>query len=197
MLRACSISRLEVFPLKILVLSGLAWSLLLVGCGGGGSDTPAPAPTPSTGATCVTGAPVAFNNPTAVTLAGAPATGIDVNVGSPQACPAVDAEVLGTANVGASSITAQDTGSQVHRGDTKLVILFGAGLNRITNISVSGQPNDFIISNVVNRNATDGTPGIQFQITIAPTAALGARSVVLRADNGDATVFTGGLEVLP
>jgi hypothetical protein len=99
--------------------------------------------------------------------------------------------------VGASSITAQDTGSQVHRGDNKIVILFGPGLTGVTNVSISGQPNDFIVTNVVNRNATDGTPGVQFQVSVSLTAALGARSVVLRATNGDTTTFTGGLEVLP
>jgi hypothetical protein len=104
---------------------------------------------------------------------------------------------LGTANVGASSITAQDTGSQVHRGDTKIVIVFGPALSGMTNVSISGQPNDFVISTPMSRTATDGTPGVEFQITVTPSAAFGARSVVLRNANGDTTVFTGGLEVVP
>lgn len=198
-----SISHSRGYALKFLQPIGVMALLILSGCGSGGGDsTPTPAPpapptSPSTGSTCVTGTLVAFNSPTPVTVSGVPAPGVDVNVGGPQACPAANAEALGTANIGASSITAQDTGAQVHRGDSKNVIVFGAGLTGVTNVSISGQPNDFIITNVVNRTATDGTPGVQFQITVSVTAALGARSVVLRASNGDTAVFTGGLEVLP
>ncbi|HEX2617277.1 MAG TPA: hypothetical protein VHL57_07020 [Flavobacteriales bacterium] len=122
---------------------------------------------------------------------------MDINVGGAQSCPAVNAQVLGVANIGASSISASNIGAQVHRGDAKIVILFGPGLTPATNVSITGQPNDFLISNVTPRTATDGTPGMQFQIAVSPTAALGARTVVLSAANGDTTVFTGGLEVLP
>lgn len=85
----------------------------------------------------------------------------------------------------------------MHRGDTKIMILFGAGLTAVTSVSVAGQPNDFVISNITHPSATDGTPGVQFNVTVSPTAALGARTVILRAANDDMTTFTGGVEVLP
>jgi hypothetical protein len=140
---------------------------------------------------------VAFNDPTPVTISGASTSGVDVNVGGPQACPAVNAQALGIADLAATRITATDTGAQVHRGDTKKVIVFGPALSGSTNVSISGQPNDIIITATpMSVTATDGTPGVQFDITVTTTAAFGARSVVLRNANGDTTVFTAGLEVV-
>lgn len=189
-----SILHLPMFPLRVQVVLGTCLATLMTACGGGGSNsTPAPVTTP----TCVTGTLAAFNTPSPVNVSGTNVAGVDINVGGTQSCPAVNAQVLGVANVGATSISASDIGAQVHRGDAKIVILFGPGLGAATNVSITGQPNDFLITNVMSRTANDGTPGVQFQIAVSPTAALGARTVVLRAANGDTTVFTGGLEVLP
>jgi hypothetical protein len=125
--------------------------------------------------------------------------GIDVNVSSIQSCPAVNAQVLGVADLGATRASASNTGAQVHLGDTKAVLLFGPGLNGSMNVSISGQPGDFVISNIrsIQSNDTPPTPGVEFQVTVSPTAALGARTVILQAPNQDITVFSGGLEVLP
>ena len=183
------------FPLRAQLVLGTSLMALMIACGGGGSSTPTPAPASTP--TCVTGTLSAFNAPAPVNVSGTNVSGVDINVGGTQSCPAVNAQVLGIANVGASSISATDIGAQVHRGDAKVVILFGPGLSAATNVSITGQPNDFVITNVMPRTANDGTPGIQFQIAVSPVAALGARTVALRAANGDTTVFTGGLEVLP
>lgn len=183
------------FPLRVLTILGGA-VLLLASCGGGGGNTKPTTPTPSA-STCTTGvsAPVGAQN--IVTVAGADVSGVDVTVGSPQACPAPNADVLGVNDTTATRLTANNTGGQIHRGDSKIVVIFGKGLNGSMQISVNGQPNDFSITNQVGITATDGTPGIQFNVVVSPTAALGARSVVLRATNSDITTFTGGLEVIP
>jgi hypothetical protein len=140
---------------------------------------------------------VAFNNPTPVTISGASASGVDVNVGGPQACPAVNAQALGVADLAATQISGADTGAQVQRGHTMKVVVFGSALSGTTNVSISGQPNDIIlISQPMSITATDGTPGVEFNIQVSSTAALGARSVVLKNANSDTTVFTGGLEVI-
>jgi hypothetical protein len=170
-------------------------------CGSSGNDAPAPPAGGinnggSSAPTCTPGPLSPFNAPTAVTISGANAAGVDINVGGPQSCPPPNGQVLGIADLGASSITATNIGAQVRRGDIKTVILFGPGLGAATNVDITGQPGDFLITDVVNRNATDGTPGVQFQITVSPAAAFGARTVVLRSANGDATAFTGGLEVI-
>jgi hypothetical protein len=65
------------------------------------------------------------------------------------------------------------------------------------NVSISGQPGDFGITNIHSITATDKTPGIEFMVTVSPTAALGARTVILQAPDQDITTFTGGLEVVP
>jgi hypothetical protein len=171
--------------------------VLLTSCGGGGSSTKPTTATTTTPSTCTTtvSAPVGSQN--IVTVAGASVSGVDINVGNPQACPAINAEVLGVADLSATRLTATNTGAQIHLNSTKIVILFGKGLNTVTQVSISGQPGDFAISNQTSVTATDGTPGIQFTVFVSPTAALGARSVILRAANNDITTFTGGLEVIP
>ena len=171
--------------------------LLLTSCGGGGGTTTkptTPTPAPSTCTTTVI-APVGTQN--LVTVAGADVAGVDIAVGNPQTCTAPNAEVLGVADLSATRLSATNTGAQIHRGDSKIVIIFGKGLNGSMQISVNGQPNDFTITNQVGIAATDGTPGIQFNVVVSPTAAFGARSVVLRSANSDITSFTGGLEVIP
>jgi hypothetical protein len=124
-------------------------------------------------------------------------SGADITVGNPQACPAINAEVLGVADLNATRLSASNTGAQIHPGDAKIIILFGKGLSGTMQVSISGQPGDFTITNQIGVTATDGTPGIQFNVFVSPTAALGARSVILRAANSDITTFTGGLEVIP
>jgi hypothetical protein len=76
------------------------------------------------------------------------------------------------------------------------VIVFGKGVSGSLTPSISG-PADIAISNVRSVRSIDDDTGIAFDISISPSAALGARTVFLRASNDDLTAFTGGLEVLP
>jgi hypothetical protein len=63
-------------------------------------------------------------------------------------------------------------------------------------VSITG-PADITISNVQTITSTTDTPGIAFSASAGTSAALGARTVILRATNDDITTFSGGLEVLP
>jgi hypothetical protein len=53
------------------------------------------------------------------------------------------------------------------------------------------------VSNIRAIRSVDDQPGVAFDIAVAAGAALGGRSVILRAPNDDVAVFTGGLEVVP
>jgi len=142
----------------------------------------------------------AVGSPNVVTVAGANVPGVDINVGNPQACPAENAEVLGVADLSATKLSATNTGSQISRTppqNSKIVVMFGKGLTGVSQVSIGGQPGDFVVTNVSSIKATDGTPGVQFNVGVSVTAALGARSVILRTSNNDITTFTGGLEVIP
>jgi hypothetical protein len=185
--------------LKTKLIFCLGCMLTLSACGGGGGDTPTPAPAPpsSPPSTCTIGVSVPVKTASLVTVSGQNASGIDIDVGGPQGCPTPNAEALGVADVSASSISATNVGVQVHRGDTKIMILFGPGMAAVTSAMVAGQPNDVVIGAITHPTAQDGTQGVQFTITVSPSAALGARTVVLRAANDDMSAFTGGLEVLP
>jgi hypothetical protein len=135
------------------------------------------------------------NPPTTVTVAaGATVGGNDVTVPGPAKSPAENAQLLGTSS--GSGGSASNTGSTIHRGETKTVLLFGPGLDASMQVTITG-PADIVISNIQSIQSTKNTPGIAFTAAVNSDAALGARTVILQATNDDITTFAGGLEVLP
>ena len=180
-----------------LVLSLL---LALTACGGGSSSTSTPPPVPSTGASPPPptggGGTSPVTTPQVVTVAaGVPISGIDINVSTPASSTPPNAQVLGVSAVGGGG-TASDVGATISRGSTMKVLLFGPGLDGSMTVTIGG-PQDIAISNIRSITATDKTPGIAFDAAVSSSAALGARSVILRTANDDITTFTGGLEVVP
>jgi len=164
--------------------------MIMSGCGTSGpaasnnNPNPNPSPPPSTGG---------VNAPTVVNLAGGQAaSGIDIAVSLPASSPPPNAQALGATT--SSGGSADNTGTIVSRGSTVTVLLFGPGLSSSMQVSISG-PSDIGISQIRGVQSTTGIPGIAFQAAIAGNAALGARTVILQATNGDITTFTGGLEV--
>lgn len=186
----------HIYVPRLVLIASIAFILMLPACGGGGDKKPSPAPAPAP-APCTTGPNVPLKAPTTVSVAGAPVGGVDIDVGGPQSCPAANVEVLGVAELSATKLTATNIGATIRRNESKIVIVFGQGLNAGMNVSFGGQPGDFIISNIQGVTSTDKTPGIQFNVTVSPSAAFGARTLILQAANGDVTTFTGGVEVIP
>ena len=89
------------------------------------------------------------------------------------------------------------TGGTAHQGEAAGVLtLFGPGITSDMTASFSG-PSDITVSNISPVTATDGTPGLQFDIAVASTAALGARTLILQNTNNDITTFAGGIEIIP
>ena len=177
------------------VLLGLL--ALLAGCGGGKSNN-------SNGGRSsnpvTVGGPV--SSPIVVTTsAGQAASGINISVPAPAASPLENAQVMGANPLGCPSgnCFAFSTGGTISRSNpTATVIAFGTGLSGNMQISFSG-PADITISNIQSVQSTDNppVPGVQFDVAVLPTAALGARTLVLQAPNNDITTFTGGLEIVP
>ena len=134
-------------------------------------------------------------SPTPVTVsAGSTATGVDISVASPQSSPTPNAEFLGV-NLGFG--VAAETGDTVSRSQgSATVTMYGPGLSNTMTVTITG-PSDITVGPLSSITATDGTPGVQFPITLTSTTALGARTVVMQDANGDITTFTGGLEVIP
>jgi hypothetical protein len=120
--------------------------------------------------------------------------GNDIVIPAPAASPAENVTVLGTSSGNGGS--ASNTGSTISRGQTMTVLMFGPGLSSSMQVSISG-PQDIAISDIRGIKSTTGTPGVAFTAAVNADAALGARTVILRATNDDITTFTGGLEVLP
>lgn len=174
---------------KRLLVLGILPAFVMVGCGGGGSSsTPPP---PGNGGGNNTGE---IQTPTVVTVAeGQTVSGTNITV--PNTSPTLNAEMLGVTDVGSGG-TAQNTGDVIRRGTTGRVLMFGTGLSGSVSVTISG-PSDIQISNIVTRNATDGTPGVSFDVVVDPNAAIGVRTVYLRTSTGQLTGFTGGLEVIP
>ncbi len=181
--------------MRLRVVLALFLVLWIAACGGGSKpaqvvQTPVPTPTPTP-----TPTPSGLQDPVPVIVADADVGGIDINVAAPAANPSINAELLGISDLGEPG-TATSTGATVRRGEIKRVIIFGRGLNGTLRVTIEG-PQDIAVSNIHTIRSTNDDPGVAFDISVAGGAALGARSVVLRAPNDDVAVFTGGLEVLP
>ncbi|MGI9103792.1 MAG: hypothetical protein ACR2IF_15235 [Terriglobales bacterium] len=168
----------------------------LAGCGGGGGGSSAPSTSTTTPPATGTGAVNPVNSPAIVgVLGGQTAAGVDITVIAPGATTPPNTQDLGVAALTGTG-RAFNTGDIIHRGATNRVLLFGPGLSANMQVSIRG-PSDITISDITGTSATDGTPGITFTALVSPSAALGARTVVLQNANGDITTFTGGLEVVP
>lgn len=162
----------------------------LVACGGGGGSS---INTGGGGSSCTGSAPVAAPNVVTV-VAGQTTPNTNIAVACQASNPTPNAENLG---VGATinGTSASNTGAQIQQGATMSVLLFGPGLSSGMTITISG-PNDITVSNATTIRSTGNVPGVAFTATVSPTAALGARTVILEDGNQDVTTFTGGLEVV-
>lgn len=162
----------------------------LVACGGGGGGS---INNGGGSTTCTASAPVAAPNVVTV-VAGQTTSNTNVAVSCQASSPTPNAENLGVGAI-VNGTSASNTGAQIQQGATMSVILFGPGLSGGMTIAISG-PNDITVSNPTTIRSTGNTPGIAFTAVVSPTAALGARTVVLEDANHDVTTFTGGLEVV-
>ena len=167
---------------------------LLVGCGSrgltSGSSSTAPSAVPATSSAQPSGSSGDITGGNTVTVsAGVDTSGVNITV-SP-AAGSENAEALGKVSDG----FAANTGVVVHQASSETIVLFGAGLSGSMSVTLSG-PNDIGISNVRAAQAKDGTSGIAFDVVVASTTAIGARTVYLKAVNNDVTAFAGGLEVM-
>src|SRR5262249_49685119 len=105
-----------------------------------------------------------------------------------------DGEFVG---VKRGSGVASTTGDTVSRSQgTATVTMYGPGLSSSMTVTISG-PADITVGALTGITASDGTPGVQFPITMDGTTALGARTVIMEDASGNLTTFAGGLEVLP
>ncbi len=164
---------------------GLFLFLTALGCGGGsgggnsagsiGGTTPAA----SSGAVTVNG--------------GSTVTGADITVPAAPSQP-LNALVLGVADINSGGGSASNTGATVARGSQARVLMFGPGLNGNVRVTISG-PNDITVNNIQSITSTKGTPGVEFVIGVSAGAAVGARTVFLTNPSGNATAFSGGLEI--
>jgi hypothetical protein len=185
--------------MRIRFLPALFLVFFWIGCGGGENTTTTTAPTPAPPPTTPTPPPGGTSNsggnlttPQVITVAAGQATsGIDILV--PNTASTINVKMLGVNSPSATTISASNIGGAVARGTTATILLFGTGLSGAQTVSISG-PNDITISGEQSVKATDGTPGIQFDVTVGSDASVGARTVSVKQNN-NASAFVGGLEV--
>ncbi len=176
-------------PISVLVLAAITWA----GCGSGPStsSTPPPSPPPSSGGGTTSGG--GLTTPVQIHVAANSTTsGTDIVV--PNTASSFNVQMLGVNSVGATQGSASNVGGSVARGSSAIILIFGPGLTGTETLAFSG-PNDITISAETPVKATDGTPGIQFTITVAGNAAVGARTLNVTNSSGSASTFTGGVEV--
>lgn len=118
----------------------------------------------------------------------------NISVASPKSNPTPNAKFLGV-NLAQGGATV--SGDTVSRGQgNATVTMYGPALSASMKVSITG-PSDITVGALKGITAQDGTPGVQFPITLTGSTALGARTVVMQDSNGDITTFAGGLEVVP
>jgi hypothetical protein len=185
--------------MRIRFLPALILVFFWICCGGGENTTttttPTPTPTsppppPPGGGTSNNGGNL--TTPQVIAVANGQATsGIDILV--PNTASTINVKMLGVNSPGATTISASNIGGAIARGTTATILLFGSGLNGTETLAISG-PNDISITGEKSVKATDGTPGIQFDVTVGGDAAVGARTVSVKQGN-NASAFVGGIEV--
>jgi hypothetical protein len=142
--------------------------------------------------------------------AGQAQTLVDISVPAPAANPAPNASVIGVA-FASGTVSAFNTGVQISRSQhtSALVFLCGPGLPTGTGagsatgwqVKISG-PSDITVNtgSIQATQCTDSSNnkinGIQFNIGLLSTTALGGRTVLLISPQNDIDTFTGGLEVV-
>jgi hypothetical protein len=172
-------------PFRIFEVAVLCSVGLWTACGGSGSSSS------SSGG----GGGGALGSPMLVTLsAGSTASGTNIGVVAPQVSPIPNAQFLGVNLAQGGAAVTGDTVSRAQGAAT--VTMFGAGLSSSMKVSITG-PNDITVGTLTAVTAQDGTPGVQFPITLTGSSALGARTVVMQDAKNDVTTFAGGLEVVP
>jgi hypothetical protein len=178
--------RVPILPVLLLVAG-------LIACGGGSSKTssnPTTPTAPSSGGTSNSGGNL--TTPQVVTVAnGQSTTGTNIIV--PNTAAAFNITLLGVNSPSATTISASNVGGAVARGATAIILIFGPGLTGSETLSLSG-PNDISITGERGVKSTDGTPGIEFQVTVGSDAALGARTLSVK-QGSNAAAFVGGIEV--
>ncbi len=180
--------RIRLFPI---VLLAITW----VGCGSGpgtSTSTPAP-PSGSGGSGGSSGGGGGLTAPVQIHVA-ANSNTTGTNIVVPNTTSSFNVEMLGVNLVGATQGSASNVGGAVARGASAIILIFGPGLTGSETLAFSG-PNDIIITGQQAVKATDGTTGIEFKITVASNAAVGARTLNVTNTNGSASTFVGGLEV--
>jgi hypothetical protein len=169
----------------------------LVACGGGGGGNTTVVTPPNTPQNCTTTTNPSTSPPTTPPQAvPAGCSGINIAVPAPSGNPPANAQFLGVAAPGSTSVTLFSTGDVIHQGATSTVLVAGPGISATSTVRISG-PVDITAGPPRGiRDANNNpTPGLAVDLVVSPTAVLGARTVFIISGN-DMTTFTGGLEVV-
>ena len=126
--------------------------------------------------------------------AGQTVSGTDIYVPTTTASTALNATLVGVADVGATQVFFGTSSVEVLHGATKLLIVAGTGITAANGSTVSISGSGITISGQPTFAALgDGTPYVLVTINIAAGATLGPRNVVVTNSNLQTSVVTGGL----
>jgi hypothetical protein len=119
----------------------------------------------------------------------------NVNVVLSPLSPTLSIYGAGTCQGSACSTTA--TGAQVAQGGSATIYLVGKGIISGTVYSISGKPSDVTVvqpSGSQFGQTGEGTPSVNFEITVSPNATPGLRNIMVsNPTTGELSVFVGGL----
>jgi len=109
--------------------------------------------------------------------------------------------IYGAGTCSGSTCSTAAAGVQVAQGGTATIFLVGIGLVSGTVYSISGNPADVTVvqpSGTQFGQTNDGTPSVNFDITVSSTAVPGPRNImVTNPTTGELSAFVGGLLITP
>jgi hypothetical protein len=116
---------------------------------------------------------------------GAASTGIDIYV--PPAVGTLNLTAIGIGDPG-TPIGGSSSSVEISRGQTKQLRLIGAGMNQAAGTTVTVSGGGVTLDNVAYQSGN-----IFVNITVAASAATGARNVIVTNSNLDTSQLSGGL----
>lgn len=123
--------------------------------------------------------------------AGVETGGVDIPVASVPP-PALSLVALGIGE------TAGSTGVSIPHGSGARLLLVGEGIAPGTYYLIDGGTGEFAVTQPVAADfaeTTDGVPAVHLQVSVAPSAALGPRNILVLNASGEVAAFIGGVLV--
>jgi hypothetical protein len=125
--------------------------------------------------------------------AGAITSGLDIVVPAPAGNPALNVTQIGAFDVGASSFSTAPAAVELARGQTKEVVLSGAGIKSALGSTFTISGSGLALSNIRFQTGPQSQDLVIATVAVDANAVTGPRYAMVRNTNDDISILSGGL----